>query len=83
MNEMLRTVLDDAGGICLPIEYQQSLGIKPGDEIIMRLDDGGIHIIPLNTSVQKAREIVRKYVSPGKRLVDALIQDRKRESERE
>lgn len=81
--EEVRTKIGDAGGLFLPAEYQEFLGIKPGDEVILKPISGEIRIVPVRQAIQRARELVRKYVPTGSRLAEALIQDRREEAERE
>ena len=40
----IRTKLTEGGRIVIPAEYRQALGLQVGDEIILRLEEDGIHI---------------------------------------
>ena len=57
--------------------------IKPGDEVILRVDDGELRISTLRSRLERARRHVRKYVKPGVSLVDELIAERREEAKRE
>lgn len=52
----------DNNQIFLPPEYVEALGIKPGDKVEIRLEDGKIQV-KKHLSI---REIVKKYGRPGK-----------------
>ena len=67
----------------MPAKLRKELDIQPGDEIVMRLDEGQIRLIPLRQAVAQAQNIVHKYVPEGSSLVEALIQERRRESQDE
>ena len=75
--------MDKSGRIVVPAKLRNSLGIEPGDEIVLRLENGEIRLIPLHHAVKMAQETVRRYVPAGTSLVDALIQARREEAARE
>ncbi len=75
--------LGDKGGIFVPVEYQKKLDIKPGDEVLIKLDDGEIRILPSKNIVRRAQELVRQYIPSDRKLVDELIKDRRKEAAHE
>lgn len=79
----VKVKLGDKGGLFVPVEYQKILDLKPGDEILMKLDDGEIRISPSKDVVRHAQELVRKHIPSGRKLVDELIQDRRKEAAHE
>jgi len=72
-----------SGRIVVPVKLRRALGIRPGDEIVLRLENGSIRMIPLRQAVNLAQKTVRQYVPEGTSLVDALIQARREEAGRE
>ena len=72
-----------SGRIVVPVKLRRALGIQPGDEIVLRLENGSIRMIPLRQAVNLAQKTVRQYVPEGTSLVDALIQARREEAGRE
>lgn len=82
MNE-IRTKLGQSGRVVIPREYRKSLGLKSGDEIIMRLDEKGLHLYTPAQAVARAQELVRRYVPEGRSLADELISERREEASRE
>lgn len=78
-----KTQLDKSGRILVPAKLRRSLDLQPGDEIVLRLEDGEIRLIPLRQAVNLAQEAVRRYVPADTSLVDALIQARREEAARE
>lgn len=76
----IRTQISKSGRIVLPAKLRKALEIQPGDELVMRLENGSIRMIPLRQAVTLAQKAVRSYVPAGTSLVDALIQARRDES---
>jgi AbrB family looped-hinge helix DNA binding protein len=75
--------LDKEGRLVIPAEFRRALGLRTGDEVILRLKDGEVCLIPLHESITLAQKKVRKYVPEDVSLVDALIRDRREEVARE
>jgi bifunctional DNA-binding transcriptional regulator/antitoxin component of YhaV-PrlF toxin-antitoxin module len=67
----------------LPAKLRQELQIRVGDEIILRLENGSVRLLPLHQAVKLAQQTVRKYVPEDISLVDDLIQARQEEAARE
>jgi AbrB family looped-hinge helix DNA binding protein len=76
----IRTQIGKGGRIVLPAKLRKALEIQAGDEIVMRLENGSIRMIPLRQAVNLAQKTVRQYVPKGTSLVDALIQARREEA---
>lgn len=73
-----------AGGrLVIPAAYRQAMGVKEGDEVLMRLEDGEVRIYTRAQAIRRAQEIVRRHVPKGVSLVDELMRERRREVERE
>ena len=68
-----------SGRIIIPSKIRMALGLQSGDEIVIRLEDGTLRIIPLRQAVRLAQQAVRHYVPKGTSLVDKLIQARREE----
>jgi len=78
-----RIQVGTGGGIFLPPQIQQTLSIKEGDTLIATLDDGELRLLTVPAAVRKAQAIVKKFVPHGVKLVDELLEDRRREAERD
>lgn len=77
----VRTKLAEGGRIVIPAEYRQALGLRIGDEVILRLVDGEVRIFTPQQAIKHAQELVRHYVLEGRSLSDELLQERKTERE--
>lgn len=82
MNE-IKTRLGQNGRIVIPTEYRRRLGLESGDEIIMHLDEEGLHIYTPAQAVARAQSLVRSYVPEGRSLSGELISERREEASRE
>jgi AbrB family looped-hinge helix DNA binding protein len=82
MNE-IKTRLGQNGRIVIPTEYRRRLGLESGDEIIMHLDEEGLHIYTPAQVVARAQSLVRSYVPEGRSLSGELISERREEASRE
>ena len=77
------TKVDRHGRVVIPVEYRRALGLREGDAVVIQLDDGALRILTRAQAIRRAQEIVAKYVSPGRSLVDELIAERRAEAARE
>jgi len=79
--------VNENGRVVIPASYRKALGIKAGDEVILRMEDDELRITTMKRRIERAQRRVRKYVKPGVSLADELIAERreaaKRERERE
>ena len=76
----MRTKITEDGGIVIPVEYLQALGLQVGDEIILRLQDGVLRILTLHQAIEYAQELLRPYMPEGRSLSEELIEDRRQEN---
>jgi antitoxin PrlF len=74
-----KTKMGKGGRIVIPIEYRQALNLQDGDDIVLRLTTGEIHILTPEQALQKARALVRHYIPPGRILSEELIAERRLE----
>ncbi len=78
-----KTKMGQSGRVVIPGEYRRRLGLRSGDEIIMHLDDEGLHLYTPAQAVARAQALVRRYVPEGRSLSDELISERREEAARE
>jgi AbrB family looped-hinge helix DNA binding protein len=79
----IRAKVGDHGRIVIPSSYREALGLRPGDEVMLELGEDEVRILPARLAVARAQRLVRKYIPPGTRLADGLIEDRRKEAKRE
>jgi AbrB family looped-hinge helix DNA binding protein len=76
----ITTQMGKSGRIVVPAKFRRALGLQPGDEVVLLLENGSLRLIPLRQAVTLAQKTVRQYVPQGTSLVDQLIQARREEA---
>lgn len=79
----IRTRVNENGRIVIPAAMREALGIASGDEVVLRLQGDELRITTLQRRIDRARQIVRRHVKPGRSLVDELIAERRKAAKRE
>jgi len=69
--------------VVIPASFRKRLGIRPGDEVILRIEDDELRISTLKRNIERAQKLVRKYVKTKRSLVDELIAERREAARRE
>ena len=78
-----RARVDDAGRIVIPAATRKQFGIDPGDEVLVKADDRGIHIVTADQAIREAQAFFAPYKKPGELVSDELIRERREEAARE
>ena len=83
MDRETRMRVNDNGRVVIPASYRKALGIKAGDEVLLRMEDDELRITTMKRRIERAQRLVRKCVKPGTSLVDELIAERREAAKRE
>jgi AbrB family looped-hinge helix DNA binding protein len=83
MNPETRMRINENGRVVIPASYRKALGIKAGDEVILRMEDDELRITTMKRRLERARRRIRQYVKPGVSLADELIAERREAAKRE
>jgi AbrB family looped-hinge helix DNA binding protein len=75
-----RVQIRKGGRLVVPVKLRRALNIKAGDEVVARLENDSIRLIPVGQAVNRAQKVVRQYVPQGVSLVDELIKARREEA---
>jgi AbrB family looped-hinge helix DNA binding protein len=75
--------LNDNGRIVIPATIRKSMGLKPGDVVVMSLEDGVLRIESHLARIRRIQEEFKKFATPGTLASDELIADRREEARRE
>ena len=71
------------GRLLIPAALRDAAGIKRGDKVFMRIEDGRIVVESWWSTIMRAREILAHRIIPGESWSDELIAERRAESLRE
>jgi AbrB family looped-hinge helix DNA binding protein len=74
------TKIHEGGRLVIPASYRKALGLKPGDEVLLILEDNEIRLVSPRQAVAQAQDLVRRYVSRERILSDELIHERREEA---
>ena len=75
--------LNQNGRIVIPAAIREQMGLKPGDNVLMRLEDGVLKIESHLARIRKIQEDFKKYAKAGVPVSGELIADRREEARRE
>ena len=78
-----RVRLNENGRIVIPAAMRKALKVKAGDELLLHMEDGELHVTTHAQRIRKAQELVRKHLGPNPDLVDGFIAERREAAKRE
>ena len=81
--EGIRVKLGSNGRVVIPAELRRALGVKEGDELLLRCSGGELRITTPRAAIRRAQELVRRYLPADVSLVDELIDERREAAEQE
>ncbi|MDD5559923.1 MAG: AbrB/MazE/SpoVT family DNA-binding domain-containing protein [Candidatus Methylomirabilis sp.] len=67
----------------IPVSLRKALALSPGDPVVLKIEDATLRLIPLREAIAEAQHRVRRYIPADAGLVESLLQDRRREVQRE
>lgn len=83
MNAETRLRINENGRVVIPASFRKALGVKPGDEVILSIEEDELRITTMKRRIERAQRRARQYVKPGVSLVDELIAERREAAKRE
>ncbi len=78
----VKTRMSKDGRLVVPATFRKALGIKPGDELVIVLEEGELRVLGARQAIARAQSLVRRYVPEGRSLSQELIQERREEASR-
>ncbi len=81
--EETRMRINENGRVVIPASFRKALGIHPGDEIVLRIEEDELRITTLKNRVREAQRLVRPYLKAGRSLSDELIAERREAAKHE
>lgn len=83
MRRPIRAKVGEDGTVVIPASIRDELGICAGKDVLMLVEDGELRVFTIRRGIERAQEIVRRFVPEGVSLVDELIAERRAEAARE
>ncbi len=75
------TKIGEGGRLVIPAAYRKALDLHPGDELIIRIENGELRLFRQSQALQRIRAAVRKKITKKVSHVDEFLAERKRDSE--
>ena len=75
--ELIKSRIDKAGRLVIPNHYRQVLNLSPGEQVMLRLEDGEMHICSFKKAAEKARDLITQYNQDNHDLLEILFQHRR------
>jgi bifunctional DNA-binding transcriptional regulator/antitoxin component of YhaV-PrlF toxin-antitoxin module len=75
--------LGPGGRIVIPAAFRKAMQVEIGDRLMARVVDGELRVITPAMGVKRAQKLVRETIPGNDSLVDTLMEQRRREFERE
>jgi AbrB family looped-hinge helix DNA binding protein len=72
------TKLGGGGRVVIPAKYRKALGLRPGDEVWLSMEDGDLRLSTRARARKRAQDYVSSLVSPGVSLAGELIRERRK-----
>lgn len=76
----MKTIIREDGRLVIPAKYRKALGLKPGDEVLLVLEEDEIRVISTRQAIARAQAVVRRYIPKGRSLSEELIKERREEA---
>jgi AbrB family looped-hinge helix DNA binding protein len=78
-----KTRLSPNGRIVIPAAIREQMGIRPGDNLYMDVEDGALRIESYPARIRRIQRELAPYITPGRLLSEELIAERREEARRE
>lgn len=75
--------LVSGGRLQLPSDIRRQLGLADGDQVVMRVIDGELHVRPRRDVLKHIQTMLRPYAPAAGSVADELIADRRAEAARD
>ena len=75
--------INENGRVVIPVSFRKALGIRCGDEVVLRVEEDELRITTLKSRVARAQRRIGRYLGKGGRLSAELIAERRAARSRE
>ena len=75
--------VEESGRVLIPAGVRKRLGIRVGEEIIVRVDETGLSMGTRDQAIERIQKRLHQVVPAGRVLSQELIKERRAEARRE
>jgi len=72
-----RTKLGEGGRFVIPAGMRADMGVKPGDDLIMYVEDGELRVRSWRDAIRRVQEKASRLKKPGESVVDDFLKGRR------
>jgi AbrB family looped-hinge helix DNA binding protein len=83
MQDTYKIKIGEEGRIVLPLDWRKAVHARPGDELVIRVNDDGLTVSTVQQSIQRFQKLVALHIPPEIDLVDELIRERREDADDE
>jgi AbrB family looped-hinge helix DNA binding protein len=83
MQDTYKARIGEEGRIVLPLDWRKAVHAKPGDELVIHVNDDGLHISTVQQALARFQKLVAQHVPREVDLVGELIRERRAEADEE
>jgi len=77
-----RVRLNHQGRLVIPVELRREAGLEPGSEVVLETVEGEVRIRRADAALARVQQKYRR-LARGRKVVDELLNERRREAARE
>ena len=77
------TRINENGRILIPAAMREQMDLKPGDSVVLTLENGVLRVESYLAIVRKVQEDFKQFRKPGGSVVDEFISEKREEARRE
>jgi AbrB family looped-hinge helix DNA binding protein len=77
-----RVKISEGGRLVIPAAMRDALGVKPGDTLLLKLDNGSLLVDTITSAVRRVHAIAKKYDTGINNAVDQFLVDKREEQRR-
>lgn len=75
--------LSPNGRILIPLALRRALGVKPGDALVLEVEDGTLRVSTRMARLRAVQALAKTFLEGQPSIVDELIEERRAEAARE
>ncbi len=83
MVDTVTVKMGENGRVVLPVSYRRALGLEPGSELLLSLENGEVRMTTRAASIERAQAFIRSRIPEGRLLSEELSAERRAEAARE
>lgn len=71
-----RIRLGAGGRFVIPASMRTAMGVRPGDTLIVHIEDGELRVISARNALRRVQEHMSRYKKAGESVVDEFLAER-------